>query len=875
MDSTWDLCVTGMAFSAPNIPELGALKSQLFDGASANGDSVRERHLHAQECALDSAAFDALSEEEKRLRLAVIDALEDTKQDLKTEQLNRTSIYFISTDFDAGTELTDDVPSIEGRKLSGLWTTWPKAVCLRYLSAGAPLPMALGCAAEELDHGKVDRIIVVAFDNSNDAERFKAVALVLQRRLVSSDLSRAYCEILSTHASTTRLPKTCTFFSLACSCDFDSSAKKLLSKHACGDIKPALGGWSRAQMLSGPVAQVAELAVNALALFYRHLPLANTPDLDALARELNQGAGTKAWFTLREPLPWDISVDAERRQAGVVVDAPDQAIVTLLIQESGSFSSRQRYLSAASSLQIFPLAAISGEDIEKHVLKIERELEQGVALSSLSAQYLRDWRIPADARGSICILARDKTSFEKEAKRIRKFLSTSDCLSRKWQSPAGSIYVPASQRLGEKNICFVYPGAFNAYVGLGQKLTLRFPQLNDKRHASNGKPPYDTDKLFLKTCEKPGAAQIEAFALALGCDIPAMLKAGISFACDATDLMQSTFGVKADRSIGYSLGELSMLFAQGVYQRSYETMLKSNSELLTRRTTGELRAAYEYWGKQAQTDHTAFWANFVLLEQEENVQKLLKHYDKIFITHVNCPGEVVIAGDPSQCQSLIEQAECRFHPVPLPHLFHTPCIRSEKTALADLMTFPIKQWTKTTLYSSHGVKPLSENVETITDCLSDSLVEQVHFQSLIQHLYAAGTNVFIEMGPANTCTRWISETLKDKSHIAVALNNRGVDDYSSVVKAIARLLCYGVDVSLGYLIELAQPKARQILPLWHREQHEPVYKPEPERENDYQKDERQALIEQYVRLEKEHQRFLTERGRGLSKLLEPQSRVEI
>ena len=171
----------------------------------------------------------------------------------------------------------------------------------------------------------------------------------------------------------------------------------------------------------------------------------------------------------------------------------------------------------------------------------------------------------------------------------------------------------------------------------------------------------------------------------------------------------------------------------------------------------------------------------------------------MFITHINAPEEMVIAGDPGECRQVISDLGCRSHSVPVPHLFHTPVIGSEKDALRSLLRFPVRKSSGIRLYTSFNSKTLTLDSDAIADDITESLLQPVDFQHLVKSIHRDGANVFIELGPANTCTRWISEILKGTEHIAVAMNIRGADERSSVVKALAKLICFGVDLDFSFV----------------------------------------------------------------------------
>ena len=71
--------------------------------------------------------------------------------------------------------------------------------------------------------------------------------------------------------------------------------------------------------------------------------------------------------------------------------------------------------------------------------------------------------------------------------------------------------------------------------------------------------------------------------------------------------------------------------------------------------------------------------------------------------------------------------------------------------------------------------------------IAKALCHQLDFPRLVNRAYNDNIRIFIEVGVGSNCSRWISEILKDKEHLAVSLNRRGVDDHTSIIKALAKL----------------------------------------------------------------------------------------
>jgi acyl transferase domain-containing protein len=92
------------------------------------------------------------------------------------------------------------------------------------------------------------------------------------------------------------------------------------------------------------------------------------------------------------------------------------------------------------------------------------------------------------------------------------------------------------------------------------------------------------------------------------------------------------------------------------------------------------------------------------------------------------------------------------------------------------------------------------------------LCSQLDFLQLVNQVYSDGAKIFIEAGAGSVCSRWIDKILDGKEHLTVSLNRRGVDDHTSFVKALAKLVSHRVELDLSPLYIQAKETTSQRLP---------------------------------------------------------------
>ena len=126
-------------------------------------------------------------------------------------------------------------------------------------------------------------------------------------------------------------------------------------------------------------------------------------------------------------------------------------------------------------------------------------------------------------------------------------------------------------------------------------------------------------------------------------------------------------------------------------------------------------------------------------------------------------------------------------------------------------TLPIQNVPETIFYSAAEYKPITLDSNTIGHNIATTLCQELDFPRLINRVYEDGYRIFIEVGVGGNCSRWISENLKEKEHLSVSLNRRGIDDYTSIIKALAKLVSHRIDIDLSPLYsQMQQHKPEQF-----------------------------------------------------------------
>ncbi|GAB4527741.1 MAG: hypothetical protein OHK0046_45900 [Anaerolineae bacterium] len=455
------------------------------------------------------------------------------------------------------------------------------------------------------------------------------------------------------------------------------------------------------------------------------------------------------------------------------------------------------------SLRLFPIDANDLETLMHRLRQLELALDSDQPLPVLAANRFAAYR--SSGRYAVVIIGDSRDMLRREIQLALTGIPQAYERGGDWQTPAGSAF--SANPLGTKGgIAFVYPGAFNSYPTHGRDWMHLFPSALAHvmgRTRDIGDQVAET-LLYPRSLAAPTRAEVREARTILANNQRAMMESGILFAVMYTYVMRQVFRLTPDMTFGYSLGENSMLWAMDVWQNSEEARaILHNTPLFESRLSGRKDAVREAWGLPPQTGND-FWASYVLVASAAEVLEQIAHETRVYLTHVNTPTEVVIAGDPQACERVIGRVGCESIRAPFETVIHNEAIMSEYDAFFRLYHQPVHRSAENiTFYSAADYEPIRLDQDLVARSVARVACKQVDFPRLIHRAYRDGARIFIELGPASTCTRWINDTLRaeDREHVAVAIDHLRLDDHTALMKLLARLVSHRVPLDLAALYE--------------------------------------------------------------------------
>jgi acyl transferase domain-containing protein/3-hydroxymyristoyl/3-hydroxydecanoyl-(acyl carrier protein) dehydratase len=402
----------------------------------------------------------------------------------------------------------------------------------------------------------------------------------------------------------------------------------------------------------------------------------------------------------------------------------------------------------------------------------------GKPLESTARRWFRAQQGAALRGLSVGFVAESREQMRELISRAREAVEAGERL-------AGDRVFYSPQPLGADGVAFVFPGAGNAFAGMGRELATAFPAILRKQDAENQRL----------------ASQFAEGRYWSGESIEGILErdaifAQVSLGTFLHDLLRH-FGVKPAAVIGYSLGETTGLFATrawGTGTRDEMLARMEQSTLFTSDLAGQCDAARAAWKLSANED--VDWVVGVVDRAGEVVRTAIEGDARVYLLIVNTVNECVIGGDRGAVERLVREMECQFHRVSGVTTVHCDVARSVEAAYRELHLLETTAPAGVKFYSG----ATGESYAVTREAAAESIVRQAmgpfDFSKVIERAYAEGARVFVETGPGASCSRMIDAILGERPHVARSVCMAGPDGVGAFLRVLAQLASEGVPVSL-------------------------------------------------------------------------------
>lgn len=247
----------------------------------------------------------------------------------------------------------------------------------------------------------------------------------------------------------------------------------------------------------------------------------------------------------------------------------------------------------------------------------------------------------------------------------------------------------------------------------------------------------------------------------------------VAFAIGVTKLLHER-GIKADYTLGLSLGEYSALYeSESIDEKQVLDLIAKRGLFMTEASEGlEVKMA-AVLGAERQT----------VLDACDRVNSELDGKLTVQAANFNCPGQIVISGDAQAVDKasayLKEAGAKRILPLKVSGPFHTKLMKPAGDKLKEeFKTVDFKQERSKVIFNCLGRERKQE--ETIPALLEKQVQTSVYLEDSIRYMVDEGVDTIIEIGPGKAISKFIAKTVDDVKVYSIDT----VEDFEATVKEL-------------------------------------------------------------------------------------------
>ncbi|MCB9291348.1 MAG: acyltransferase domain-containing protein [Lewinellaceae bacterium] len=327
-----------------------------------------------------------------------------------------------------------------------------------------------------------------------------------------------------------------------------------------------------------------------------------------------------------------------------------------------------------------------------------------------------------------------------------------------WNHPRGICYRPNGIDPATQKVVALFSGQGSQYVGMGGELANAFPEVHDafgkmdNLFRAEGEAPLSETVFPVPVfSEEERKAQQQALTQtrfaqpAIGALSMGMYK-----------VMQRA-GFQPDFAAGHSFGELTALWAAGVFDE--DTFLA-----LAKKRGAAMSAA----GSKADPG-----AMLAVKASEAEVRQAINDKPGVSIANVNSNDQIVIGGSTAAIKAAGEQLQAQgFSVVSLPvsAAFHTAYVKHAQEPFARFVHTRHFNKPAIPVYANTTGLPYPDNAGEQHAILEEQILNPVLFRDQVENIYQAGGRIFVEFGPKDVLSKLVQNILQNKEHIALGVN---------------------------------------------------------------------------------------------------------
>ena len=603
-------------------------------------------------------------------------------------------------------------------------------------------------ADAERDHDRVYAVIR-GIGTSSDGN-FKSIyaprpsgqAKALRRAYQSAGYSPSTIELIEAHGTGTYAGDPAEFEGLREVFSENNPRKQYI---ALGSVKSQIGH-------TKATAGAASLIKASLALHQKVLPATINVTKPNPAMEIEN----TPFYLNTETRPWFKNSEGSPRRAGVSSFGFGGTNFHIAVEEyQGAQGDTTRLQSSPFTVV---LSAASVEQLQEKCRETTTKLENADAGNYLNQLDQESYTIQISLEQARLGFIADTVddACEKLDECLRLFDSNKGQVA--WSHPKGIFFRSSGMKPEGKTVA-LFPGQGSQYVNMGKDLAINFPTFRgafenaDAQIAVNGRaaltnvvypiPVFSDEERNLQqerlTNTKNAQPAIGAFSMGL------------------FQLLKDA-GFKADFFSGHSFGELTALWACGVLDdEAFIRLAVARGEAMSMPASSD-----QDTGTMA-----------AVKGDVEKIRTLLKDHQEVQIANFNSPSQVVLAGSTKGIQAVkpaLEQVGMSVYPLKVSAAFHTAFVEHAKAPFMAAIKKETFGKPAGSVYSNTTAQAYQKDSQTISQTLSDHMLNPVLFKDEIENIYDAGGSIFIEIGPKNVLSNLVKDILTGKTHEVITLN---------------------------------------------------------------------------------------------------------
>jgi len=549
---------------------------------------------------------------------------------------------------------------------------------------------------------------------------------------------------------------------------------------ALGSIKSQIGETFAASGL-------ASLVRAALCVSQRYLPatpvwtgVAAQPD----ASPFNVASEARPWFS------------QNLRRAAVSGVGADGAAFSIIVAEPAKTTSAPASEIATDAPYIIPIMSADLTGLEFGLDRCIEQLERGIGVAEMSRDNLRGLAQAKSVNLTLSLVGSNAGEIKDEIEQAKTALAGMriEGDARIWKTPRGSYF--AADPLGpDAGIALVYPGIGTAYLDAGRELFQIYPGLHETLAASYADPGSAIAErtLYPRSFEPITPRMRERLEEDLLSSPEAMINAGNLFSVAYTKLLTDGLGIQPACALGFSLGEISMMFGSGAWPLGEEWKRRfGDSAVVNTELGGSMDAVRRAWSIG---DEAVDWASFTLLDEQDAVRQAIPTEGRVYLSHICRPGHVIISGTEAACQEVIERLGCQAVRGSGMLAIHCEPVNAVKPQLEELFRVESAPGSWPCFFAGNESAVRADEVD-VAATIAAGLCSPIDFTTLVRRVYDSGPKIFIEVGLGTTCSRWIEAILEGKPHVALSTNARGAGDRATTARLLAALVSHRAAMDL-------------------------------------------------------------------------------